>query len=148
MILEQVKTEKLKKDLGFQVSVTKVFPVSTEILWEFLLSKTGLYIWLGEIDLDDFELQRPFVTNEGIEVKLTVFVPDSHLRFKRKPKQWDTPATVELRVTKSKGKSSLIFHITGFFKIEQKEELRAYYKSVISRIFVELVDKSIAKVHE
>ena len=136
--MEQTKTEKVKKDLGFQVSVSKVFPFRTDTMWEFLLSKTGIDIWLGEIDSDDFELQKPFVTSEGIEGKLTVFVPDSHLRFKRKPKHWDKPATIELRVSNAKGKSSVIFHATGFFKIEQKEELRSYYKDVVSRLLAEL----------
>ena len=136
--MEQSKAEKVKKDLGFQVSVSKVFSVRTETMWEFLLSKTGIDIWLGDIALDDFELQKPFVTSEGIEGKLTVFVPDCHLRFKRKPKHWEKPATVELRVTNTKGKASVIFHITSFFKIEQREELRAYYKNVVSKMLTEL----------
>jgi activator of HSP90 ATPase len=72
-------------------------------MWEFLLSETGINIWLGEINIDDFELQKRFVTKAGIEGKLTVFVPDCHLRFKWKLSSWEKPSTVELRVRNSKG---------------------------------------------
>ena len=122
LINNEIKNK--SKDLGFQVSVTKTFNVSTELIWEFILSAKGISIWLGEINFDDFEIQKPFLTTNGIEGKLTVFVPNCHLRFKWKPRNWEKQSTVELRVTNSKGKARLIFHHTQFFKIEQQEELR------------------------
>ena len=128
------------KDLGFQISVTKTFNVTTEIIWEFILSEKGISIWLGEINFDDFEIQKPLITKNGIEGKLTVFVPNCHLRFKWKPTNWDRQSTVELRVTNSKGKATIIFHHTGFFKIEQKEELRSYWKNIVSKINTELIN--------
>ncbi len=127
------------KDLGFQVTVSKIFPVNTNTMWEFLLSQLGINIWLGEINSDDFEIQKTFITKAGIEGKLTTFVPDCHLRFKWKPSNWDKASTVELRVANSKGRASVIFHHTGFYKIEQQEELRAYWKQIISKMMEELI---------
>lgn len=124
--------------MGYQVSVSKIFPCDTAEIWEFLLSENGIYIWLGKINLDDFELQKQFITDTNVEGKLTVFVPDCHLRFKWKPSNWDKQSTVELRVKNSKGKASVIFHHTGFYKIEQQEELRQYWKTVISKMLDEL----------
>lgn len=135
---DKINIIKESKDLGYQVSVSKVFPFSTEIMWEFLLSENGIAIWLGKINLYDFELQKQFVTDEGIEGKLTVFVPDCHLRFKWKPSNWKKQSTVELRVKNSKGKASVIFHHTGFYKIEQQEELRQYWKSIVTKMIDEL----------
>ena len=132
-----IDTIKKPKDLGFQVSVSKTFNVSTETMWAFLLSEAGIAVWLGEIKMDDFELQKPFITKAGIEGKLTVFVPDCHMRFKWKPSSWEKPSTVELRVTDAKGKSRVIFHHTGFFKMEQQEELRRYWKNVCEKIITE-----------
>ena len=73
MQLITLKSDKIKnsKDLGFQVSVCKTFSVSIQTMWEFLLSETGINIWLGEINIDDFELQKQFATKAGIEGKLT-----------------------------------------------------------------------------
>ena len=138
MTLENNKNK--AKDLGFQVSVTKTFNVSPEVIWEFLLSEKGISIWFGEINIDDFEIQKPLITKNGIEGKLTVFVPNCHLRFKWKPNNWEKQSTVELRVTNSKGKATIIFHHTGFFKIEQKEELRSYWKNIVSKINIELTN--------
>lgn len=131
---DKFNTIKKTKDLGYQISVSKVFQVSAEKMWEFILSEQGISIWLGKISLDDFELQKQFVTDKGIEGKLTVFVPDCHLRFKWKPSSWEKQSTVELRVKNSKGKSSVIFHHTGFYKIEQQEKLRQYWKEVITKM--------------
>jgi activator of HSP90 ATPase len=122
------------KDLGFQVSVRKTFSVSTETMWEFLLSQSGIEVWLGKINIDDLEIQKTFISEEGIEGKLTVFIPNCHLRLKWKPKHWQKLSTVELRVTNNKGRSSVVFHQTGFFEIEKIEEMRTYWKSIISNM--------------
>ncbi len=137
-----IDTIKKPKDLGFQVSVSKTFSVSTEAMWAFLLSEAGIAVWLGEIKMDDFELQKPFITKTGIEGKLTVFVPNCHVRFRWKPSNWEKPSTVELRVTDTKGKSRIIFHHTGFFKIEQQEELRSYWKNVCEKMITQFLDKN------
>ncbi|MGL4631724.1 MAG: SRPBCC domain-containing protein [Leadbetterella sp.] len=125
-------------DLGFQVSISKVFSVSTETIWEFILSDEGIKVWLGTMSIEDFEIQKPFTTVEGIEGKLTVFKPNCHLRLKWKPKHWQKFSTIELRVTNRKGKASVIFHQTGFFEIEKREEMRIYWKGIISKMNDEL----------
>jgi activator of HSP90 ATPase len=129
------------KDLGFQVSVRKTFSVNTETMWDFILSEKGIGVWLGKINIDDFELQKPFATKEGIEGKLTVFVPNCHLRLKWKPKIWLKFSTIELRVTNTKGRASVVFHQTGFFEIEKREELRIYWKNIVSKMNDELKNK-------
>jgi activator of HSP90 ATPase len=126
------------KDLGFQVSVRKTFSVNTEKMWSFLLSELGIYTWLGQMNVDDFELQKPFVTADGIEGKLTVFKPDCHLRLRWKPKNWIKPSTVELRVTNSKGRASVVFHHTVFYEKTQIEELRTHWKNVTVKMNEEL----------
>jgi hypothetical protein len=128
------------KDLGYQVSASKTFKVSTEIMWAYLLSEQGIHTWLGEINVDDFEIQKPLITKAGIEAKLTVFVLDCHLRIKWKPKHFDKPSTVELRVTNTKGRAKVIFHHTGFYQIEQLEELRSYWKKVIANMDLDLIN--------
>ncbi len=127
------------KDLGFQVSVRKTFSVSTETMWEFLLSQSGIEVWLGKINIDDLEIQKTFISDEGIEGKLTVFIPNCHLRLKWKPKHWEKLSTIELRVTNRKGRAAVVFHQTGFFEIEKQEEMRTYWKSIILKMNDELI---------
>jgi hypothetical protein len=130
--------KKPAKDLGFQVSASKTFNVSTQVMWEYVLSERGLHTWLGKIDADEFELGNQFITQEGIEAKLSVFVPDCHLRFRWRPAHFEKPSTVELRISNAKGKAKVVFHHTVFFKASQVEELRAYWKAVIAKMSLEL----------
>jgi activator of HSP90 ATPase len=134
LTLLKSSSTKNANSLGFQVSVSKTFNISTHLLWEFILSEKGLQEWLGINNADEFEIQNQFVSTKGIIVKLTVFVTDCHLRFKWKPIDFEKPTTVELRITNAKGKAKAIFHITGFYKIEQKEILRNYWKKIILKI--------------
>ena len=127
-----------EKDLGYQVSVSKIFPVSPDAMWAFILSQEGIELYLGEMDLEDFELQKPFVSKAGLEGKLTVFVPDCHLRFKWKPSNWERFSTVELRITNSKGRAAVLFYHAGFYKQQQVEELRAHWKNVIADMLLKL----------
>jgi activator of HSP90 ATPase len=131
-----IVTEKIanNKNLGFQVSASKTFAVDTNTMWEFILSEQGICIWLGTINIDDFEVQKQLYTKEGIAVKLTVFKMDCHLRFKWKPPHFAKDSTVELRITNSNGRAKVIFHNTGFYKIEQQETLRIYWKNVIAKM--------------
>ena len=127
------------KDLGYQIGVRKTFTVSTEKMWDFLLSETGITIWLGQINMDDFELHKPFKTTEGIEGKLSVFKPDSHMRLRWKSTDWLRYSTVEIRVTNSKGRAAVVFHHTGLFDVEKREALIGYWKGVIGKMVVAFV---------
>jgi activator of HSP90 ATPase len=138
--MDVIKKAPQTKDLGYQVSASKTFKVSTEIMWAYLLSEQGIHTWLGEINVDDFEIQKQLLTKTGIEAKLTVFILDCHLRLKWKPKHFEKTSTLELRVTNTKGQAKVIFHHTGFYKIEQQEELRSYWKNVIANINLELTN--------
>jgi activator of HSP90 ATPase len=131
-------TIETKKDIGFQVSVSKVFSVTTETMWEFLLSEEGIAVWLGKFPIEDFDIQKPFVTEAGIEGKLTVFIPDCHLRLKWKQKHWEKFTTIELRVTNRKGKASVAFYQAVFYELETREEMRMYWKNIISKIVEKL----------
>jgi activator of HSP90 ATPase len=124
--------------LGFQFSIRKTFPISVDMLWEFILSEEGFSVWLGEIDMNDFELNKSFKTAEGIEGKMTVFKPDCHFRLSWKPTHWEKPSTIEIRITNSKGKASVVIHQTRLYTNAQREEMKIYWKSVIDRMEVEL----------
>ncbi len=140
-MIEKSKNEYEKKkvmNLGYQVSVSKIFTKSVENMWELILSEKGISVWLGDISIEDFEIQKPFISKEGIEGKLTVFVPNCHLRLKWKPKHWDYLSTVELRITSNKGRAAIIFHQTGFYEFEKREEMRNYWKGIINNIDKEL----------
>jgi activator of HSP90 ATPase len=135
---EKDKTDIKAKNLGFQYSIRKTFQVSVDTLWEFILSEQGISIWLGTMDMADFELNKSFKTSEGIEGKITTFKPDCHFRMSWKPPHWDKPSIVEVRITNYKGKASMVIHQTRFFEFEKREEMKIYWENVIEKMIVEL----------
>ncbi len=132
------KTDPQLKNLGFQYSIRKTFPVSVDVLWEFILSEQGILVWLGTMDITDFELNKSFKTQEGIEGKVTTFKPDCHFRMSWKPPHWDKPSIIELRITNNKGRAAMVIHQTRFFEFEKREEMKIYWSNVIERMIVEL----------
>lgn len=53
------------KDVGLQFGVRKTIPVSTEKVWDFLFSESGLRIWLGSLK-SELELNKEFETENKI----------------------------------------------------------------------------------
>jgi len=122
------------KPIGFQLGISKTFAVSYNVMWEFLLSEKGISVWLGEIDYNDFEINKKFITKKGIEGKLNVFKPDSHLRLAWKPKHWVKSSIIEMRITNSKGRAKIVFHHTNLYQLEQRTEVKEYWSDIILTI--------------
>jgi activator of HSP90 ATPase len=122
------------KPIGFQLGVSKTFAISYDAMWEFLLSENGISVWLGEINFDDFGVNKPYLTKQGIEGKLNVFKPDSHLRLTWKPKHWQKFSIIEMRITNSKGRARIVFHHTNLYEVEQRIEMKKYWDNVILNI--------------
>ena len=133
MIEDRIKIDKTKS-VTLQLGVSKIFTVSIETMWEFLLSDNGIAVWLGEINSDEFEIGKAFKTQEGIEGKLTIFKPDSHLRMAWKLKNWAKFSIIEIRITNSKGKARVLFHHTKLYEMEQRIEMKKYWEAILIRI--------------
>ena len=68
------------KDVEFQFGIRKTIPISTEKVWNFLFSKNGLKIWLGNLK-SGFELKKGFKTENGITGLIRFFKPNSQIRL-------------------------------------------------------------------
>ena len=128
----------LTKNVGFQFSITKTCAVSVDEAWDFLLSETGVSMWLGDINFDDFELNNPLTTADGIEAKITLFKADSHLRLAWKPRHWANNSFIEIRVLTNGGRAKLGFLHTHMTRLEQREEMKAYWTKIFEKMGLEL----------
>ncbi len=133
MKIDKTNIDKIKP-LDFQLGVSKTFAISYEDMWDFLLSEKGISVWLGEINFDEFGVNKAYKTNQGIEGKLNVFKPNSHLRLAWKPKYWEKYSIIEMRVTNSKGRAKIVFHHTNLYEIQHRTEMKKYWDNVILNI--------------
>ncbi len=132
--MEEEKVVGLTKNVGFQFSITRTYAVSTDAAWDFLLSESGVAIWLGTIDFQDFELNNPLTTAEGIEGKITIFKADSHLRLAWQPRHWSNISSIEIRVFDVKGRAKIGLLHTRMRDVQQREEVKAYWNKIFEKM--------------
>jgi uncharacterized protein YndB with AHSA1/START domain len=132
--MSEKKVVGLTKNVGFQFSITRTYAVSTDAVWDFLLSETGVSTWLGTINFDDFELGNSFTTAEGIEAKITIFKADSHLRLAWKPAHWGNNSFIEMRVFDAKGRAKIGLLHTFMIDAAQRAEVKAYWGKIFQEI--------------
>ena len=121
------------KDVGFQFGIRKTFSISPEEAWQFLFSAIGLKIWLGELN-NPFEIDQSFKTESGIEGKIRVFKPNSHIRMSWKKSGWENESTLQIRVIDNKGRTTISFHQEKLSGPGQREEMKAYWRKVIDKL--------------
>ncbi len=137
--MEKTKVVGQTKDAGFQIGVRKTFAVPVETIWNFLFSEKGLSTWLGNIRLENFEFGRPYKTKEGIEGKVNVFKPNSHIRLTWKPKQWTNTSALQIRAIPNKDKTTISFHQDKLLDSKQREEMKKNWEEVIEKIENEIL---------
>lgn len=121
------------KDNGFQFGLRKTFSQSLDNIWEFMFSKNGISIWLGELDAD-LELKKEFKTKNGISGLVRVFKDKSHIRLNWKKKNWANMSTLQIRIIGQKEKVTISFHQEKLLDANQRKEMKAYWNDVMNRI--------------
>ena len=136
----QEKPIGLTKDVGWQFGLRKTFPYSQGYLWDFMFSKKGLKIWLGEFD-EELEVKKSFKTKDGIEGLVRVFTPHSHIRLNWKKKNWENLSTVQVRVMGNQEKATISFHQEKLSNNNQREEMKKYWNEKMVKIEKVIMDK-------
>ena len=121
------------KEVGFQFGLRKTFSVPLESVWDYMFSEQGLKIWLGEIE-NELEIDRQFITKEGVEVLVRVFKPMSHIRLSWKKKNWENSSTIQVRVFGNQEKTTISFHQEKLLNGEQRDEMKKYWNEVMNVI--------------
>ncbi len=136
--MEKTKVVGQTRDAGFQIGVRKTVAVPVETAWNFLFSEKGLSTWLGKIGVENFELGKPYQTEEEIEGRVNVFKANSHIRLTWKPKHWTNTSALQIRVIPSKEKTTVSFHQDKLMDSKQRDEMKKYWEEVIYKIENEL----------
>jgi len=134
------------KDVGFQFGIRKTFAISSDEMWEFLLSRKGLEIWLGELETE-FDLQKEFKTKNGVNGFVRVFKPNSHIRINWQKKNWENLSTVQLRVIGKNEKTTVSFHQEKLLDSIQREEMKEYWNRVMNKITNKLKKENNEKIN-
>lgn len=121
-------------DTGFQLGTQKTFSLAPSELWDFLFSRQGLRIWLGETT--DFKLDEktPYTTDNGTYGEVRTLDPGKRLRMTWQPADWDEPSTLQLYLTPTKTGTSLGFHQEKLADQEARAHMLKHWKAVLRKI--------------
>ncbi|MEV6646751.1 SRPBCC domain-containing protein [Amycolatopsis sp. NPDC051371] len=128
-------------DVGWNIGVSRTLPYPAETVWEFLVSRDGVAIWLGP----GVELPREpgaeYETANGTVGEIRSFVGGDRVRLTWRPSDWDHDSTVQVRLSGSGAKTTLRFHQEWLSGAEEREEQRAYWQDVTERVVAALAER-------
>ncbi|MCR6490125.1 SRPBCC domain-containing protein [Amycolatopsis sp. OK19-0408] len=127
--------------VGWNTGVSRTLPHTTETVWDFLVSREGVAIWLGP----GVELPREpgaeYETANGTVGEIRSFVERDRVRLTWRPSDWDHDSTVQVRLSGTGAKTTLRFHQEWLSGAEEREEQRAYWQDVTERVVAALAER-------
>lgn len=130
----QRQTSKLLS--GYEVGVSRTFPIPVHKAWELIASETGLATWLGTLTEGRIGAAETFQTADGITGTITILEPGSHFRMAWKPGYWRHNSTLQVRVvgskSKSAGKSVISFHHEKLPRAADRDAMKRHWQEKLS----------------
>jgi uncharacterized protein YndB with AHSA1/START domain len=128
-------------DVGWNIGVSRTLPYSAAEVWDFLVSREGVEIWLGPgVDLPR-EKGEAYETANGTTGEIRSYVEADRVRLTWQPKDWDHSSTVQVRLSGSGAKTTLRFHQEWLSGAEEREEQRTYWEDVTERVVAALEER-------
>jgi len=128
-------------DVGWEIGVSRTVPYPGEDVWDFLVSRDGVAIWLGPgVELPR-EKGAEYETENGTVGEIRSFVEGDRVRLTWRPSDWDHDSTVQVRLSAAGAKTKLVFHQEWLAGAEEREEQRAYWQDVTDRVVAALAER-------
>lgn len=123
------------KSVGYQVGVRRTFPARVEHVWQMLMSREGIEIWLGEISSYDISLGTEYHTSSGISGKVRVVNENQNVRLTWKKEHWENASTLQIRTIEQKNdKCTISFHQENLPSAKDREDMKAKWEEVLDSL--------------
>jgi uncharacterized protein YndB with AHSA1/START domain len=125
----------LTKDVGFQIGVRRSLPLSKEEAWDFLTSREGLKLWIGDLESLPMQAGSVFHSKEGVTGKLRVVKFQEKLRLSWKREEWDNPSALQIYLLASDTKKTTIaFHQDKLDDLYMRQVMKDHWEHVLNVI--------------
>lgn len=122
-------------DQGFEVGVHKTLPIDRAELWEFILSRQGLRLWLGGINELVLERKQLYKTAEGTAGEVRTFKEAEMIRMTWQPKNRKSPTTLQIRLDSTgPDKTRLAFHHEKLTDSKEREAMRKHWQTIAGKL--------------
>lgn len=119
---------------GCQVELQRTIRLPIREVWHALLSKAGLEIWLGTSELEKWETGIKFKANNGIQGKVRVFNPYTHIRLSWQYPGWKNVSILNIRTEEREKEGEVIIRIHQEQLTDklQEKEMMGYWTKVLN----------------
>ncbi|WP_414938559.1 SRPBCC domain-containing protein [Amycolatopsis sp. cmx-11-51] len=116
-------------------------PYSGAQVWDFLVGREGVEIWLGPGTELGHALGTAYETANGTTGEIRARTEGDKLRLTWRPKDWDHDSTLQITVSGTEQKSTLRFQQEWLTGTDEREEQRAYWTDVTERVVAALAER-------
>jgi uncharacterized protein YndB with AHSA1/START domain len=124
----------LTKDAGWEIGVSRTFPVSPEAAWDAITSPEGVAIWVGEGAGLGSERGDAYATADGTEGELRSRRPGDRVRLTRRLPGREDAAIVQVVVRPAASGASIRFHTERLRDAEEREAMREHWRGVLDEL--------------
>ncbi|WP_245574020.1 SRPBCC family protein [Amycolatopsis nigrescens] len=115
------------------------YPVSA--VWDFLVGRDGVDIWLGPGTELPRERGLSYETESGTTGQVRSFRPQDRVRLTWRPKDWDHDSTLQIALVAAGTKTTMKFHQEWLADADERAEQRVYWSDVIERLEARLAER-------
>lgn len=120
---------------GFNVGARRTLPVSADDAWSLLTSPDGVRAWLGGAPTLRWEKGEKYTLEDGSAGEVRVFKPGSHLRITWGPEGWPRASTIQVRVTPSGERKTVIgLHQEHLPGAAERDERRRFFEAALDAL--------------
>lgn len=125
----------LTRDAGWEIGVSRTFPVPVEDAWDVVVDGPGLPLWLGAGAVLPDELGAAYRTDDGAEGELRSLRPLDRVRLTYQPPgRSGRPTTVQVAVRPAATGASVRFHQEHLADADERERQRAHWSAALDRL--------------
>lgn len=126
----------LTRGSGWQIGLRRTLAVPAALLWDWMLSREGLELWLGSGPEFPFQAGGEYLLDDGTTGMVRVFQSSSHWRISRQPidPKYKRASLIQVRILESGENSVLAFHEEHLPTESERHIRKAFYLAVMEKI--------------
>ncbi|GAA4853383.1 hypothetical protein GCM10023310_35450 [Paenibacillus vulneris] len=126
---------------GVQIGIRRTLKMTREQAWQYLLSSSGLKLWLGDLEKLNLEPGQRYAANDGTLGEMRVVKPYEQLRMTWQRRGWEKPSTLQIRLLPaSGGRTTVSFHQEKLADLAVREEMKLRWENVLTH-FAEYAER-------
>ncbi|MCU1377787.1 MAG: activator of ATPase 1 family protein [Acidimicrobiales bacterium] len=124
----------LTKDAGWEIGVSRTFPVRRDRAWAVLTSDEGVAVWLGPGSRLPTEVGEGYETADGATGELRSLRPLDRVRLTWQPAGRLSPTIVQVVIRGDDTKTSVRIHQDHLADADERGRQRAHWQATLERL--------------